>query len=812
MSDKPITWGPGFPGRETRTDATVGRGAEIALDTRRDRATLEGIWPATLEGTDGSGAVKGLAYHQGGDGVSRRLSASGGRIRLNGVEQKGFDGSTVTVADAPVVFAQLEGRTYFVDGTNALRFYDIDAAAPNTIYTIALPDAPDTPTGSAVAIAAKSVDAMDDATDWTGTGGLSGVDTDNSPLGGTSVHVDTTSDLAVGDTLTKTVAAQDWSRATYIEFDIYSGGREKATGGIYNFLCGEAAATENVIEFVVPQAQTKQTRRIPLWNIPAENRNAITVYGFQAATDQASVVWIKDLRFVGGVTGTKRYVLTATDTKTSGDAAFDVQSAESGELDVPTGDNGLAARLILPEPDDGTSAYKIWRLDLTNEGEFISTRYHYTATVYAGDTYSAASITEWAASTVYAAAATVVATVRNGAWWTTTAGGTSGTAEPAWLDDDGKPLASVTDGTVVWTWSGMHAQYDDVALDVTENLSLSEARTGPPVGASCVGIDGRRVALGKGADVWWGNADDPTTFYDITPADALELDITDADGGRLPMGSRVVAIANQGITTSGIIEGATLVFTEDDVIRLKGDTLADVDISWRRASGLSGPYGWTRDQAGNIYWFDRTGDVRSLGETLEPQTLSGDMAGSFQTADTTRRGEWVMVYEPQAHRLLCFVTPDAGTWAGHVLHLAEPGGWDDVTVSTARIPPPYSAAISGSGDAAYAVVGGDGGKIQRAMDTTPGLTPVAWTYQTGQVDFRERARIVEARGRVEGGSAAFTVMLDGGTVSAFTAAARFRQRFGLNIGRVLAVKVQGGAGTALRDLAALPSRRGEAVT
>jgi hypothetical protein len=272
----------------------------------------------------------------------------------------------------------------------------------------------------------------------------------------------------------------------------------------------------------------------------------------------------------------------------------------------------------------------------------------------------------------------------------------------------------------------------------------------------------------------------------------------------------VVAIVTQGITTSGIIEGATLIFTEDDVIRLKGSTMLDFDVSWRRASGLSGPYSWTRDNAGTVYWFDRTGDVRAMGETLEPATLSGEMRETFRDTAAAHRAEWVMLHEPQTHRLLCFMTPDGGAWECHALHMEAQGGWDDLSVAAGRLARPYSAAVSGSGDAAYGVIGGAAGAVQRAMDTTPGLSPTAWSYRTGQRDMRQRVRVVEARGRCEGGAVTVTASLDGAALPAVSSAGRFRERFGLYLGRVLSVRLAGAAGSSVKDLAVIPAMRGEA--
>lgn len=801
---KPPVWGPGFKGRDTRSDVSVSPGAEVSLDTRRDRGTLEGVWPATLIGTDGTHIVRGIAYHQGGDNVSRRLSASGGRVYLNGVEQKSFSGATVTTADRATIFAQLESRTYFVDGTNALRYFDADATEPNTIATIVLPTAPTAPTGSVLTVPGKAVDAFDSITGWVALGGLSGLNVDPSPLGGSTLHIDTTGSLAIGDTAVKTVTAQDWSAYPFLEFDIFSGGNENVAGSPYNFICGESAATDNVIPFVIPQAKVKQTIRIPLWNIAKGSRDAITKYGLQAATDSQSVIWFSNLRFVSGITGTKQYVITATDEQSSGNAEIGLQSPESPQVEIETGDDGKVARLALPPPAVGVDNYKIWRIDITPEGDYISTRYHYVDTVPIVGTFSAAVISGWLPTHVYGANDKVVATVRNGAYWTTTAGGTSAAAEPAWRDADGNPLASVTDGTVVWTLSGTHADWDDLTFDVTSNPLLAEVRTGPPIGAECVGADRRRVMLGKGSDVWWGNADDPTTFYDVTPQDALELGMEDGDGGRFAMGSRVVAFANQSITTSGIIEGATFIFTEDDIVRITGDTMLDVDISWRKASGLSGPYGWTRDNLGAMYWFDSTGDVRLMDSGLNIQTISGDMAESFRDTDASTRDGWVMVFEPQTHRLLCFITGHNC----HALHMAAPGGWDDLTVSPSRLVAPYSAAISGSGDAAIAVIAGADGVVQGAVDTTPGYAPCAWTYQTNQVDYQQIINIVEASGRVVSGDATVTVSLDGQAISTFQPTGRFREKFAVNAGHVLSVMIQGASGCVVRDISVLPAARG----
>jgi hypothetical protein len=55
-------------------------------------------------------------------------------------------------------------------------------------------------------------------------------------------------------------------------------------------------------------------------------------------------------------------------------------------------------------------------------------------------------------------------------------------------------------------------------------------------------------------------------------------------------------------------------------------------------------------------------------------------------------------------------------------------------------------------------------------------------------------------------------MLDGTALRAFTPSGRFRERFGLNLGRVMAVKVQGGAGAVVKDMAVLPALRGEALS
>ncbi len=58
------------------------------------------------------------------------------------------------------------------------------------------------------------------------------------------------------------------------------------------------------------------------------------------------------------------------------------------------------------------------------------------------------SYNTWSASTSYAAGSIVVPTTRNGSYYTA-AVGISGSAEPTW-----PTTGTVTDNTVVWTWTG----------------------------------------------------------------------------------------------------------------------------------------------------------------------------------------------------------------------------------------------------------------------------------------------------------------------------------------------------------------------
>lgn len=793
MSTMERMLGPDFPGLVRSRDSGATQGAQEAENTRRDAGRMGGLDALSRVAdilADGPVAPRGIHFHTGGERLTTLMCAMGSRLKcVDGLDPSArsdperplfWDGSEFTLPGAgDLAWTQIGPRSFFVAaGMAGLYHYD---HRDGRVYQWTLPARPSLPTAVATEIPETQIMALTAASmgvavgsyvrdtpgwyvfhainpdpvdgDTSAAGGFRNAAWKTGPLGAGTLQIDT-STVTLADHLYCDLGAGnevDLESATNVSLTVYQSGVNSLVATPLLLCMGEGAFDE--IQIPIPFAAKNQTYDLtfPLSGYDKTGRDAIRYIGFQSATENENVVWVKNLRIGSGLTGQKRYKVR--DVMVQGwtrpkNTEIELPSPEAPkfgdpDLEVDAGTSGSQVSVTRAEIPAGLSTWEVYRLD-----DAIDARYLYVGCVGEGHK-------RWQPETDVALNATVrpstLDTGRSGNdqfYYTCTTAGTTGDrdSEPVWPT---VAAATVADGSVVWTLSDAGHKfpvlsYADVSDDITDRPKLVQGRVHPPEPATAIGSYDDRLVLFAPAPtdpdksahagcLWLSGAGSFADWHDFGPdawTSLLASGLIDASSGcRLPMGEagEVTSLLPLGAWTGAAYTGPLLVSTKGGwFIALQGSAPVlgegGFSLGHRRRGGCIDSFAACRDGGGLVYAVTPNGDVVSVDRELTVRVLSEAMEPVFRGLSRTHAGRWILGYEPSQARLLLHVG------ASYLLDL-KAGGWDTLRASDYGTP---TCAATRPGPGGYLAVGLGPfaairkGHVLRLLDPNAGSSGWRW--------------------------------------------------------------------------------------
>jgi hypothetical protein len=713
-------WEMGHEGQwapmDTRTSPDATGGALNIVGLRRDAGRLRPIEAPSLLATDGAADTRRIFYHRRGDTQPAiRLTVAGTKLYADGVEQKLWDGTALSLSPVgSVTMDQGSNQTLVLDGGAASPAYLFDETltAPNRVVALTIPA---TPGGMTTAVADVSGSRLD-----TGDGSLTQAAgalpagwtvTDATTFPGNfatgafstaTFHIDTSSPPGVvGERITYDMGAgQDWSVYNSLTLVGKSAGSENKTGYLLDFIFSADGVTWQRLPISFATARTELPIVLELSNIASADRSAVRYWGFERVEGDEFVVNFASLSYATGTVGPREYVRTRHLEVGSGDNLLDLQSLE-GPLDadgnatvsVDAGTKGAQVTLTFTDGAvPGGYVDKIWRRDT---GAVAAAKFHYLGDAAAGST-----------------------------------------------------------------------TYVDATFDVSENVTLKQGRAAPITGATCGAFSRSRLHLYKEGKDRISAVGQPVTFSDSRPEDVPQLQalglIGPGDALTVNMGEigNVLVMAKFGIDLADEYTSSLLLMTADGLDALfQGDAPEDMNIHRQQPGGVCGPHAWCRDKHGNIVSVDPDGDVVVRDRTL----ASPEKPVSYPIQDDLRnaggKSAWVMARDGLYNRLVLFAD---------VPRVFDGDGWS--TLDPATVGTVTCAATAPTSDGGQAVAGGLLGKVTRLFD--PAAPKTAGLYETAEWNhLPQEWRAERMWGDAEGAVTA-DLLADGATVATFRFTAR----------------------------------------
>lgn len=516
------------------------------------------------------------------------------------------------------------------------------------------------------------------------------------PIGTGAIHIDTTGALASGDSAKYTfTTAQNWSSVTTFSFKAASSASDNATGPLMSLEIADAAGHTDQRPIYFSTFGTDLTININFTDW-ATNVDKTTIKSLAFVNQNGTspyVVHMTGFQAYSGLTTDVNYKMTTTRTDDTGDAAQPFISPASAATSVKAANTtGYAVAVVFPAIPTGHTG-QLWRQDVGVTGQ-----YH--------------SVTGYTA---------------------------------------------IAAGTTTLT--------DRVTTNAT-NPVLKEGRTQVPTGAIAIGVhqDGR-VMLGTGAtvatgyktgSVYMSNTFDVTTFPNYSLATIADAGLTfeSTDGCYLSVldAGTIVAFSSVGSWSGSVYQRQTLVHGSQATLLLTG-TQPDVPDSdpntWFRMGhripiGLCGVQAVTNVRDG-VAIADNNGDVILIDRNLEPHLLSEDLSALLRnsalwTGSNANRTNWRLVWDNAQQWLTLFAEATVAASSRYFRLDMAPSkewgdgiGWDEVAYNV-TFGVPTAVATTGTGEAAYAMVGYANGLVKRLYDPT--VVTLLVTYTTAAFGLR----------------------------------------------------------------------------
>lgn len=679
--------GPSFKGLDLQNDPDATDGAREAMNTRRDRARLEGLNPPAPV-ADAHARLRGLAWHRKVTGDLSRLDLTEDDARVDGVRLETETGAAYVPGGTELIRPVQNGdMTVWCDGVDHMRYWhERDVTDPPVAWPLTLPATPTGITGIATELTSNVINSIDQGTHGAAVTTVTGWSTVPDPITGhfdsiewntdgfthTAVRMNSDTGMVQNDGVLFAPGGDpfDWDEMNKLTLEVRSGG-ESRVGKFLSFVVGKTSpapavpdADETAFPFTIQAAGVTNYVPIDLRDpsVPRAALQGLTYYGIRVLSpDGQFVVSFTNLKEQSGLTGKQLYVFT------------DV--AEQGE--DANGDPILT--LASPEgPRDNDGVVTPVEVECGTKGSKVD--FTFSPAVPAGHTRKA-----WR---MEAGVATV----------------------PHYVAD-------IAAGATSWS---------DTEDDVSANPTLVEVRNQIPAGLVNIGTHRGGLTGWKDGYQWYSNVFDVTTWRDLTPEQAIQLGdlLSNADRCKLPCGEygKVVASATMGVATGADFRRDSLLMTDDgwDLI-VTGDSYKDLGFSDVRKGGCAGPYAWWRDKDRRVVRVDTEGDVTAVDPNTGVVPLSDTLRDTLRSL--TGKAAWSGGLDPVTSRMVLF----AGSRYFSLDLIA--GGWDEMD------PSDYGTVLvcapCGDGEGGYLTAGRADGTIVRVFD--PAGAPLGWRYRTARM-------------------------------------------------------------------------------
>jgi hypothetical protein len=172
--------------------------------------------------------------------------------------------------------------------------------------------------------------------------------------------------------------------------------------------------------------------------------------------------------------------------------------------------------------------------------------------------------------------------------------------------------------------------YADSALDISQGLTLKEARCQIPHAVNAVGTHHRTLVVQKDGNLWFSSVGDITWWSDTSIHEAEDVGLGEFDSCwvNLTEAGPVQAIVPLGVYTGADYQGDTLVLCKRQAIYLKGVGYKALDLGYRKDIGCVRPHSWCKvddgtvavvSPEGNIYTFSRQWETKEIGQPIAPE-------------------------------------------------------------------------------------------------------------------------------------------------------------------------------------------------
>lgn len=759
--NKPIVFGPPFPGVDYRIGASITKSALIANNTDRKDGTVRGIFksgvgPCTNLHT--LGVCKGIKYLKRSTGSIDELLAGTTKYLLNGDEAKLYDDSVFNPVYGGVTptqktsFAQFGPDILFVDGVGPLRLYKQSSSRIYPLEPVPTPGATDAHAADLTFTTSSGdgglVDAFATNTNFISVNAYNTWSTTSTPIGthwrynsqsvvrGTSFGRYTDATKSVTSITSSTVTATVTVTAHgFVNNDkvVISGATPDAYNGIYTI----TKDTNDVFHYTFAGGASPATGTITAKGIKNNqdwskyNTLALTIFSDdnEKATGNFLSFYFKSYIKTGGVltavSTTVEKIIDITDALTSISIEMDIG-------DIVSTDKGSVYEygFIANYAAEFVVCVANLRANIGRKGKF---EYVYTQTVTMD---TPADVTPFEDRVEIESRECAIVEVNNGdegRLVTLTVGPTTSVAKDAGVSKYtiyrrdifvSSLFRKVDDITAVATGP---VTYEDTKLSVSTGDVLREGRSNPPVGCVAIGCNDLRVMLsevkktteGRKSRLRISNLQDYTTFYDATLEMATIYEFSPNDGLMIEVKEPILAIENIPVDTGNELVGNTLLLTENSMIILKGtepNGSNGFDISRQEAGGVVGLNAVTKDDKGNPNWVSKSGEVWRIDASLQRENLGKQITPLINTYQN--KSTFILSFDPTLRRFILWCgaqgieNPQVFTMDLDDGYLDAGSPWDTLDTESAVV----DCDVYGYGDTAYSVLVKSDGVTKRMFD------------------------------------------------------------------------------------------------